>query len=210
MLFYLNRQHFTILSLILHVFDCSTAMQYAGLPIRSHSCPPKKHTVRFTESFIPESPGWGPGRGHSHSARWSWDPGSAGRSTGTQCVSLWSQSPLVEGHVYLQQTFDMPFVNNWLCSHSVCVNVCSMLHGRAEKRYKNNTNLLLHWCWSATWPLTSVCWLLWHAAMSCSLCQPASWSPPSPQGTDLAHLATGRQDSVKAVVFFRFYLCASV
>lgn len=60
-----------------------------------------------------------------------------------------------------------------------------------------NTNSALHWCLSATWPLTSACWILWVAAMSCWPYLPASLNPRSPRGTGLAHLRTERQDSVR-------------
>lgn len=64
-----------------------------------------------------------------------------------------------------------------------------------RKSVEVDTDSVLHWCWSATWPLASVCWLLWCAAMSCWPCQPVSQSPQSPRGTGLAHLGTRRQDS---------------
>lgn len=145
-------------------------------------------------SFILESPGWGPGWGCSHSAQWSWVLRSAGRSTGKQCVLLCSPSPLVAGHVYLQQACDILFVNNWLSAYSVFV-ISLQNENNKKKSNEVNTNSALHWCWSAPWPLTSVCWLPWSAAMSCSPCQPVSLSQPSPQGTGLAHLRAGRQDS---------------
>lgn len=141
-------------------------------------------------SLLPESPGLDPGWGHNHSARWSWVLRSAGRSTGTQCVLLWSLSPQVAGHVYLQQTLDTLIVNTSLC-HTTCV-FDHLTKTKAKYRNVMNTDSVLRWCWSAPWPLTSVCCPLGYAAMSCWLCQPALQNPLFPQGTGLAHLRKGK------------------
>ena len=65
-----------------------------------------------------------------------------------------------------------------------------------------NTNSVLHWCWSATWPLTSGCWLPWPSATSCWPYQPVWQSPPSPRETGLAQLGKERRDSAPSCCFF--------
>lgn len=171
--------------------------------IKSHSCPKRHHwqmpnlkhiplkTISFSrQSFIPGSLGWGPWRGRSHSIRWSWVLRSAGRSTGTQCASLCLPSPLGAGHVCLQR--------HTICEQLILFTQHAFVYSQNKGRKSGEvaTDSVLRWCWSATWHLISVCWLLWCAAMSCWPCQPVSQSPQSPQGTGLAHLGTQRQESV--------------
>lgn len=147
---------------------------------------PSLHRLVFSESSVPESLGWGPGLGRSHNAQWSWVLRSAGRSTEIRCASPCPLSPPAAGRVYLWQTSDVK--QDSLPAACLCDEL---------------TYSALHWCWSAPWSLTSVRFPLWCAAMSCWPYQPVSQSPPSPPGTGLERLETGRKVS-GANSFFLF------
>lgn len=65
---------------------------------------------------------------------------------------------------------------------------------KGEELQHNDTDSVLHWCWSGPWPLTFECWSLWSVARSCWPCRPVSWSPPSPPGTGWEHLRRPAQE----------------
>lgn len=105
----------------------------------------QSHLV-FMGVFIPGSLGWGPGWGRSHSVQWSWVLRIAGQSTGTQCASLCSPSPLEAAHVYLQQTFDILFVKTDIVHTAY---VCDQRTKQGQKKWWNR-----HWLCS---PLVLIC-----------------------------------------------------